>query len=207
MTGQCVAQIIVVRDGPSWTDVAIATATIATALTAAAAAVIGLRGVKGNRDDASAARDQEERRARQTRAIHYLERYDAPSHVGARTRFYTLFLIDSLNENERIEAWDDMGYEEQVRAVEGLNFWEELAGMYNRNLVEREIIDDYFGPEAEFIWKRIFWFVEYLRNMQDRDAMLELQLMVRAIRLNREKKGKQIVDGPLKISAAPGPEE
>jgi hypothetical protein len=207
MPGQLIAQIIVVKGGPSWTDIVIAAGTTVTASTAVAAAFIGLRGARGSRDDAAAARELDERHTRQTRAIHYLERYNERAHVDARNRLHKFFLARPATDKQQLEAWTGMSYEERVRTVEGLNFWEELAGMYNRNLVEREIIDDYFGPEAEFIWNRIFWFVEYQRTAQDSDAMRELELMLMTIRPNREAEGKQLIDGRLKGYATQASEE
>ncbi|HTA96866.1 MAG TPA: hypothetical protein VK730_04395 [Solirubrobacteraceae bacterium] len=191
--------ITVVKGGPSWTDIVIAAGTTVTAATAGGAAFIGLRGARGSREDAAKSRELNERHTRQTRAIHYLERYNERGHIPARNRLYTFFLAHTAtDQQQQIEAWNGMTYLEQVRAVEGLNFWEELAGMYNRNLVEREIIDDYFGPEAEFIWNRIFWFVTYQRETHDPDALRELESMLRRIRPSREAKGKQVIDGPVK---------
>jgi hypothetical protein len=113
--------------------------------------------------------------------------------------FHEFFLsVSEPNELEqRTKEWEAMNYAEQARTVEGINFWEDLAGMYNRHPVDREIVDDYFGPEAEFIWQRVLWFVEYLRGAQDLDAMAEFQAMVVEVRNKRRAEGKQIVDGPI----------
>jgi hypothetical protein len=45
-----------------------------------------------------------------------------------------------------------------------LNFWEEMGGMYNRKLVDRTIIDEYFGLAAIDLWERSQWLACHLRR-------------------------------------------
>lgn len=100
-------------------------------------------------------------------------------------------MIKPSQQRKRIEVWEKMSYTQTLLAVQGLNFWEELGGMYNRDLIDREIVDDYFGPEAEYIWKGISWFVTYQRN-RDPDAMVEMQKMCEMIYLRRQAESKPV---------------
>jgi hypothetical protein len=195
MAGQLAAQILVVKDGPGWVPYAIAIGTCATAVIALFTAILGLRSIKQNHDDAARKHDQERNHALQARALHYMERYNGRRHVGPRARLNAYFMIRPAQQEKRIETWEKMPYRETLLTVQGLNFWEELSGMYNRDLVDREIVDDYFGPEAEHIWKRISWFVTYQRN-KDPDAMIEMQEMCKTIRGRRQAEGKPVEPVP-----------
>lgn len=190
MIGQATSQTFVL-DGPSWAPYAIAIGTCLTALVAGLTAYFGLSGIRQSHKDAMEKHKQDRDHALQARALHYLERYDGQHHVDPRVRLNTYFMIDPAQKDERINEWENMSYEEKLRNAGGLNFWEELSGMYNRDLVDREIIDYYFGSEAAYIWQRVSWFVQYQRE-QDPDAMIEMQRMCDAIRRKRDEDGRLI---------------
>jgi hypothetical protein len=182
---QELATVIVLRtDGLDWATIVAAIGTVATAAIALGAATVALKGVKQSRLDAAATRTQSDEHALQTRAHRYLERYNEDSQLGPRSRLHSFFMIPPDEQDERIEQWQAMGFPESLSTVQGLNFWEELSGMYNRNLVDRGIIDDYFGSEALYIWEGIQWFVKSQRK-QAPNAMLEMQRMCEGIERKR----------------------
>jgi hypothetical protein len=57
-----------------------------------------------------------------------------------------------------------MSFRERIDVLVVLNFWEEMAGMYNRELVDQQIIVDYFGDAAIAFWERSMWLAMYLRG-------------------------------------------
>jgi hypothetical protein len=176
-----VALIVKIHEDPNWATILVALATLATAAIALVTARLALRSLRQNRENAAEAEAQNERHALQTRAHQYLERYNSQHHLEARARLIEFFTIKPEEERSRIARWEDMSYGEKLDTVRGLNFWEELAGMYNRKLVDREIIADYFGSEAVSIWNRVTWFVEYQRRTVNWGAMQQLRNMCKAI--------------------------
>lgn len=183
--GPLAAFVIAIHEDPSWATILTAFATAATAAIAAVAAAVALRGLKQSRNDANAARTQSESQALQTRAHRYLERYNEQHSVEARTRLHDFFMVKPEERADRLARWKAMFFGEKLDAVRGLNFWEELAGMYNRKLVDRDVIGDYFGSEALYIWGEISWFVEHQRATNSRRAMEQLEDMCEAIRKER----------------------
>ncbi len=199
MSAQLATQVFV-EDGPSWVPYAIGIGTGLTALVALLTAIIGLTSLRQNHNDAVKKYKQERDHALQARALHYMERYDGRHHIDPRVRLDQFFMIEPSQQGERIETWEAMSFKQATLTVQGLNFWEELGGMYNRDLVDREITDDYFGPEAEHIWKRIAWFVTYQRS-KDPDAMIEMQHMCETIHRRRQAEGKLVesISEPAKV--------
>jgi hypothetical protein len=168
------AHLLGAGGSPNWAEKLTAHATLGAAIVAFAAALIALlaffaRGLQ----------------TRQTRAHSYLERYNGHLHIEPRNRLHRFFTIDPEEKSDRIKRWEEMDFREQLLTVQELNFWEELSGMYNRNLVDRPIIDDYFGSEAIYTWEKIEWFVDYQRGSQC-NAMRELEHMCEQILRQRE---------------------
>jgi hypothetical protein len=131
--------------------------------------------------------------ARQARAHSYLERYNSDLHIEPRVRLHEFFTIGPDQEDERIAEWQNMTFEDKLLTVQELNFWEELSGMYNRKLLDRGIVDSYFGSEALETWGKIGWFVTYQRTRQC-NAMKELERMCKTITERRE----NLLEGDLR---------
>ena len=58
--------------------------------------------------------------------------------------------------------------------------------MYNRELVDRPLIDEYFGDAALDLWERAMWLVNYQRHQSPGDAIYnEWEDMCLDIRVKR----------------------
>ncbi len=177
MLGLAIAQ----ANDPNWATIMGSIAAAVTALIAGVAAAGAFLGLRQNR-----ARDRE------TRAHRYLERYNSPPEISSRTRVHDFFMSGPRTgrlgrrrwERARIGEWEGMTHAEKLDTVQGLNFWEELAGMYNLGLVDDEIVSEYFGTAALSIWAGTRWFVEYLRRDQPA-TMEQFEKMCDAVRERR----------------------
>lgn len=78
-----------------------------------------------------------------------------------------------------------MTYADRLQTVHILNFWEELAGRYNRKQVDQEIVRDYFGAGACLVWDDGKWFATYQREKNPR-AMEQLEKMCADVRRHRQ---------------------
>jgi hypothetical protein len=176
-------QQIVLRQssGSNIAGIVTAAAAAATAIIAGMAAVGAFKGITQNRVQ-----------DRQTRAHRYLERFNSPSELVSRTRLHDFYMSGPPDtpgtqgarrrwERRRIAAWERMSHADKLSTVHGLNFWEELAGMYNRGLVDRPIVADYFGTAALSVWEGTQWFISYMRKGQP-SAWEQLEEMCRSIR-------------------------
>ena len=175
-------QIVLVKSGGSnAAAIVAAAAAAATAIIAGLAAVGAFKGVTQNRVQ-----------DRQTRAHRYLERFNSPTELASRTRLHDFYMSGPADtpvnqrarrrwERRRIAAWERMSHGDKLSTVHGLNFWEELAGMYNRGLVDRPIVADYFGTAALSVWEGTKWFIDYMREDQP-SAWEQLEEMCRSVR-------------------------
>ncbi len=126
-----IAQILI-EDGPSWAPYAVAIGTCATAMIALVTAIVAVTSIKQNHGDAIRKHRLESDNARQTRAHNYLERYNAREQIEPRVSLYDFFVIDKDQVEDRISEWENTSYQTKLTLAQGLNFWEELSGMYNR---------------------------------------------------------------------------
>ncbi len=169
-----VTYLLATGEGPDWATKLTGIGAVAGAGIACIAAFIALGGFLQSRSQ-----------TRQARAHSYLERYNGDLHIEPRVRLHEFFTIRPDQEEERIGAWRDMTFKDKLLTVQELNFWEELSGMYNRKLVDRGIVDSYFGTEALETWAKIEWFVARQRTLQC-NAMKELEHMCKMIAERRE---------------------
>jgi hypothetical protein len=139
--------------GPNWGTLVGSFAEAATAIIALVAASIAFTGIKQNRAQ-----------ARQALAHRYLERFNGPVEIASRTMLHDFYSVRPKQQCRQIAKWKRMSYREKLDTVQGLNFWEELGGMYNRGLIDREIVTDYFGAAALGLSESSRWFVDYLRR-------------------------------------------
>ena len=99
----------------------------------------------------------------ETRAHQYLQRYDEPQLLPYISKTHAVLTGDG-EATARIATWDKMLFAEKLDALLFLNFWEELAGMYNRNLVDRKIVGEWFGEAAVAYWQMAEWLVLHQRE-------------------------------------------
>jgi hypothetical protein len=204
--GQLAVFHVVIQGTPDWAEKLTGLGTVAIAIIALFAAGTALHDAREAREKDTTKRDDEKEHALQERAIRYLERYSATAMIVPRERLHRFIRADNdATRRLRIERWERMSFIENLRTIQALNFWEELGGMYNRQLVDREIVDDYFGPEAVHIWKQAYWFVEYERKEVDPEAMLDMEKMCLEVHRKRKAAGKPIGELPNLSLAQPVP--
>ncbi len=125
------------------------------------------------------------RQLRQTRAHEYLRRFDEPSLLPYIEKTHTVIRKSEIPVATRISRWEQMPFREQLDALLYLNFWEEMGGMYNRNLLNRGIIGDYFGDAALDYWGLSEWLALHMRGTDNEHVYRELEKMCRHIRRRR----------------------
>jgi hypothetical protein len=159
---------------------------------------------------------QNRRQARATRAYEYLERYSSPSEIGLNAQFHEFIKVepskldpqrahwDSMSAEERSQAlqqrqdaqcakWENMCSEKRFEILHALNFWEELAGMYRRRLVDRRIVRDYFASGAIAYWDWAQWFIRYQRKKRGSERpMKDLEDLCARIDRGREAEARRM---------------
>ena len=107
------------------------------------------------------------RTTRETRAHEYLQRYDDPKLHPYIEKAHKFIGPREVSDDILVAEWDAMSFKDRLDAAVFPNFWEEMAGMYNRKLVDRDIIDAYFGDAAIAYWGRAKWLAEHMRATDD----------------------------------------
>jgi hypothetical protein len=151
----------VASNAPNWTSKLSAIAEAATALIALCAfagAIYQLR--------------RTHKTTLETRAHQYLQRYDEPHLLPYISKTHAVLTGDG-EATARIATWDEMSFAEQLDALLFLNFWEELAGMYNRNLVDRKIVAEWFGEAAVAYWQMAEWLVLHQRDQLPEESIYD----------------------------------
>jgi hypothetical protein len=113
-------------------------------------------------------------------AFGYFERYSDPSALPYIAKMIGLFSESDLGESDdtRWLAWKDKGLPERLHTLVFVNFWEELGGLYNRRLVDRNVIRMYFGATLVDLWGKGAWFIKRAQE-EDRRAFEEWGKMVK----------------------------
>jgi hypothetical protein len=95
-------------------------------------------------------------------AFSYFERYSDPSALPYIAEMIGLFSESVLGEDDdtRWRAWKDRTLPERLHTLVFVNFWEELGGLYNRRLVDRNVIRMYFGATLVALWVEGTWFIQ-----------------------------------------------
>ncbi len=63
-----------------------------------------------------------------------------------------------------------MSFEEKQEVLIVMNFWEELASMYNRELVDRTVIHEYFADVIYDFWKKSEWLRTFIKSHLEEGA-------------------------------------
>jgi hypothetical protein len=146
------------------------------------------------------------RQLRQTRAHEYLRRFDEPGLLPYIEKTHAVIHMSGIPVATRIDRWEQMPFRERLDALLYLNFWEEMAGMYNRRLLNRRIISDYFGDAALDYWALSEWLALHMRNTDNGHVYRELEKMCRHIR--RRRRWRKLLSNVLRfrwLSSAAGP--
>jgi hypothetical protein len=107
---------------------------------------------------------QNRRHERARLAHRYLERYGHPDEIQLVAELVRFIKVDAAARGATLAHWEAMSLEAKLEILHGLNFWEELAGMYKRKLVDRKIVREYFGVPALTYWKWSEWFIDDQRK-------------------------------------------
>ncbi len=164
MTYMAAAVVVASRDGPFWADEVTAIATAVTAFLAFWALVGAVWQLKDARTS-----------TRETRAQDYLQRYDDPQLIPFVEK--ARFVIGPKREltvaerRARQRWWDHLSFRDQFEVQIALNFWEQMGGMYNRELVDQRLIEEYFGDAALDYWRRAEWLVHHIRDQSPGEAV------------------------------------
>lgn len=122
---------------------------------------------------------------REARAHHYLARWNAVEEIPYTAKTWGFVAQKKSDQTAKLADWQAMSYKAKLETTHVMNFWEELAGMYNRNLVDCALVRDYFGSGALQFWDTSKWFIMSLRGDTPR-VMVELQLMCADIKRHRD---------------------
>jgi len=119
---------------------------------------------------------QNRRVAREDRLYRYFSRQNATGEIEYEATVLDFLTLEGTPSSERIEVWEKHSKADQLKILHTLNFWEELAGMYNRNLVEKPVARDYWGETLLVYWDTAYWFISHLRKTQE-PFMCELETL------------------------------
>ncbi len=114
------------------------------------------------------------RRHERTRLAHrYLERYGDPDEIWLVAEFVDFVKGDGTTRGAALARWEAMSVEEKLEILHGLNFWEELAGMYKRRLIDRRVVREYFGEPALAYWRMSEWFIQDQRRRSSEKRLMQ----------------------------------
>jgi hypothetical protein len=156
----CLAATVLGMSSETW----IAIGTVATAIVALCAFVGAIYQLYQTR-----------RSTRETRALEFLRRYDDPdlvtsfekAHIIVRTKGE----LSADEKRARSYWWDNLSYRDQFEVEIALNFWEEMATMYNRKLVDQKLIEEYFGESILDFWKKSKWLLMHIRKENEEQSV------------------------------------
>lgn len=101
---------------------------------------------------------------RQTLTYNYTDRFADPALIPFRQKTSDLFVLDETSEDEKWEIYRQWSVEDKVEALVLPNLVEELAGMYNNGLLNKKIVEDFFGFTANELWNDGWWFIRRSRE-------------------------------------------
>jgi hypothetical protein len=111
-------------------------------------------------------------------AFGYFERYSNPTALPYIAQMIQLLSRSTPDEDDdtRWHAWKDRELPERLSSLVFVNFWEELGGLYNRRLVDRNVVRTYFGPTLVEFWNEGEWFIKRYQE-EDRRVFEEWERM------------------------------
>jgi hypothetical protein len=108
-----------------------------------------------------------------TNAFAYYGRYSDPDALPYIAEMTKLLEKSTPPETDdaRWRKWKEQGLEARLKSLLFVNFWEELGGLYNRRLVDRNVIRIYLGVVLVELWEGGRWFIE--RNQEENGRAFE----------------------------------
>jgi len=97
-----------------------------------------------------------------TNAFAYYGRYSDPDALPYLAEMTKLLKksVPPETDDARWRKWNDQVLEARLQSLVFVNFWEELGGLYNRRLVDRNVIRIYLGAVLVELWDGGQWFIE-----------------------------------------------
>jgi hypothetical protein len=110
--------------------------------------------------------------ALETRTHEYMQRYGSPELVPYQTLAHPLIGAELKpgDREARIAMWERMSFKKKQEVLIVMNFWEELASMYNRKLVDRTVIHEYFADVIYDFWEKSEWLRTYIQSKLEEGA-------------------------------------
>jgi hypothetical protein len=101
---------------------------------------------------------------RQTLTYNYTHRFSDPALIPYRQKTADLLAVKEGEEDARWDVFRRMSLADQLAVLVLPNLVEELAGMYNNNLLNKKIAKDFFGFTAYRLWEEGWWFTQRARR-------------------------------------------
>jgi hypothetical protein len=138
----------------------------------------------------------------ETRTHEYMQRYSSPQLIPYQTVAHPLIgaELEPGDRQARIETWKGMPFEEKQEVLIVMNFWEELASMYNRKLVDRTVIHEYFTEAIYDFWEKSEWLRTFIKSQHEEGARVynEFEDMCRDLcKKDLERRGHTTCRPPL----------
>jgi len=119
---------------------------------------------------------------RQALTYNYTARFSDPERIKHYAKTSELFDLDGTDADTRWAEYESWSIEEQLDALVFPNLFEELAGMYNRGLIDKKIAKEFFGTPASAVWENAAWFVGRIRK-SDASYYTQWETMLRKMDL------------------------
>jgi hypothetical protein len=111
---------------------------------------------------------------RRRTAFSYFERWSDPGSLPYIAEMARLFKREpDQNDEARLSGWEEKPHEERLKSLLFVNFWEELGGLYNRRLVDREVVRQYLGAAVVLYWEKGQWFIDTCSKRTDSAHLFE----------------------------------
>jgi hypothetical protein len=159
---------------------------IATAIAAAVALVGGI-----------ATLSHADTTARRSRTATYRERWDSPDLLDARVVTSEFLTLYGSNEDARWQQWNEwieknLEARKRLQIMAILNFWEEVAGAFNQDLLD----DSWFRTDLAWLlkgnWERASWFIRKFRTeFENAGYFCEWQIAVESVRTDVERQQRE----------------
>ncbi len=102
---------------------------------------------------------------KQTLTYNYMERFNSPELLPFHQKTADLFRSRTpADEGERYADFLKWDQKDKLAVLVVPNFFEEVAGMYNHGLLDRNVAKVYFGELGQDLWASGSWLIERWRK-------------------------------------------
>jgi hypothetical protein len=124
------------------------------------------------------------REAKYTRTFDYVTRFSEPQRTELLAQAREFIELDPASEEEADERWrryeDDPEVKKAVNTV--FNFYEEVAVMFNRRLVDSRVTRDLLAPDSVADFDDGLWLIRRRRQHDSPECWVEWERMNRSFR-------------------------